>query len=145
MTKGKPRKAPLWRLGNRATVISSGTVNKYLAGHGWKGSAKTFRTVRGDKIFARELEDEPTRFNTRDNAIKYVQDKIKKVGNELGHRRKNKATGKWEDTFATASQSYIDPTLILEFFHRHNVHPLPPWAARLEHVDDAADNNNNEE
>lgn len=133
MIQGKSRKEKVWQFGHRTTSISSTTINNYLKSHGWQGTAKTFRTVRGNSIFKREIEDAPTRFNSRTNALNYIQDKIKKVGAELGHKRTNKATGKMEDTFNTAAQSYIDPHLILEFLHEHNIHPLPDWAAKLEY------------
>jgi hypothetical protein len=145
MAEGKPRKARLWQFGHRTTSISPSTIKKYLNGHGWQGSAKTFRTLRGDNMFEELIADAPGRFNSRQNAISYIEGVITKIGSALGHKRTNKTTGRMEDTFQTAAKSYINPNLILEFFHQHQIHPLPPWAAPLEHIAQKQDEDDDED
>lgn len=132
LTEGKPRKDFLWTLRPGGTPPSSSTVNKYLEEHGWQGTAKTFRTVRGSILMEKLMENEPQSFRNRQNAEQYMINLLTQVGKTLGH--KTIRNGVAEDTWRTAATSYVNPNLIIDFFHRHHVNPMPSWAGRLEHV-----------
>jgi hypothetical protein len=131
--QGKSRRDPLWTYGNRTASISSSSVNQYLKETGWSGSAKTFRTVRGTSLMEDLLEKAPDRFNSRQNAIDFMIKTLTNVGDKLGHKRTNK-DGKLETTWMTAASAYVNPQLIIEFFHKHNVNPMPNWAEKLQRV-----------
>jgi hypothetical protein len=133
--EGKARADYLWTIDGKR--INSNDVNKYIKGHGWEGSAKTFRSVRGTILLDRMLADDEEKdkgqkFRDKDTALAYLIDKLGKVGEALGHKKTNTTTGKQENVWQTAAGSYINPQTILDFLHKHHVNPLPPWAAKLE-------------
>jgi len=140
--EGKSRRDPLWTIGNRTRPISSGTINNYLDAMGWAGSAKTFRNVRGSRMMSKILAKAPENFRDKKSATDFMENSLKQIGEALGHKRTTKE-GKTEATWQTAAKAYINPQLILDFFHKHNVHPLPKWAEKLtvEADEDAADDN----
>lgn len=138
LTEGKKRSDPIWVPKGSNRAISANDVNDYLKEIGWAGTAKTFRTVRGSMRMEDELENEPESFRRPANAEAYIKEKLLKVGRDLGHKKMN-SDGTEEDVWQTAAKSYVNPQIILDFLHRHNVRPLPRWAEQLVKIHEQQD------
>lgn len=100
----------------RGKPVIRHALNKYLKSLGTSMSAHGFRRVTGTKMAMEILNKNPFKNKAKKGEIKesdvnrWFKDEMLKVGTQLHHRNGEKVTG------MTAVKSYIDPTVIENFY-----------------------------
>ena len=123
--QGKGPNDYVWTHGPDQKRISEGSINPYLKEMGWLGGSHKFRHVKGTLLWNKEIAANPPPKSPNAKQMKdYVNDKLLKVGNLLGHKRTivDKVTGKrtQEDTGNTAA-AYVDPNAIAALYKSKNL------------------------
>lgn len=119
---GKKADDLIMTFGPRNTHVNGSRVNKYLQSIGAPAGVTVhkFRHARGTILAKEILDKHPFGKGTRvkeAEANKWLTEKLKLVGKELGHMNGDKVTA------ATAIKNYIDPNMLKEWFDSLGIRP----------------------
>lgn len=132
LVKGKSPNDPLFTftgVSGKQRPVNATMINRYfgLLGAGGVVTVHKMRTLRGTILFTKSMEEELAKLKTKQvtetQARKIFLAMAVKVGAILGHIRTTAGGTKTKVTGATALQSYIDPTVQLQYFIQLGIRP----------------------
>ena len=110
--------------------LKEGNAKRGITGIEMGISPHKFRHIRGTDMFNRTLKANPIPKNATTKEIElHLQEILGAIGQQLGHIRTNKTTGKAEPTWRTAVKSYVDPSSVRKVFLDRDK-PIPTWVPK---------------